>query len=325
MTRKGGKTDRNNPKNARSSDATTTVFEFDRRYPDDAACLDELVRMLYPDGIFCPTCEKVTKHHRITKRPAFSCQFCGHYEYPMRGTIFEGSSTSLRLWFYAMFLMASTRCGISAKQLEREVGVTYPTAHRMFKKIRSLLDQDDVLLTGTVEMDESYFGGDAKWKHQNKKPIKRHPGDSGPRGGFDKTAVFGMVQRAENGKGGRVAAKVVKGATKAELLPNVMEKVLPSAVVYTDEWNAYSDLGKMGYEHSRINHSEKVYVSGDVHTQTIEGFWANTKRGIRGVYHSVSDRYLQSYLDEFAFRYNHRDAPEGMFDAFLGRVRKLPS
>src|SRR2546430_277817 len=117
-----GKTNRNAPKNARSSDATTTIFDFEERYPDDAACLGELVRMLYPDGIFCPTCKKVTKHHRVTKRPAFSCQFCGHYEYPMRGTIFEGSSTSLKIWFKAMFLMASTRCGISAKQLERETG-----------------------------------------------------------------------------------------------------------------------------------------------------------------------------------------------------------
>src|SRR5690242_7143393 len=96
-----GKTDRNNPKVARSSDATTSIFEFDRMYPDDAACLTKLVEMLYPEGFHCPKCGKVTKHYRIKARPAYSCQFCGHLEYPMKGTIFEGSSTSLRLWFYA--------------------------------------------------------------------------------------------------------------------------------------------------------------------------------------------------------------------------------
>ncbi len=138
-----GKTNRNQPKRAHSSESTTTVFEFDARFPDDAACLEELVSMLYPDGIYCPTCRKVTRHHRMAKRPAFSCQFCGHYEYPMAGTIFEGSSTSLKLWFYGMYLMTSTRGGISAKQLERELGVSYPTAWRMFNKIRSLMDQDD--------------------------------------------------------------------------------------------------------------------------------------------------------------------------------------
>jgi transposase len=320
---KGGKTDRNNPRNAASSDAVTTVFDFERRYPDDAACLEELVVLLYPEGIFCPKCQKVTKHHRLTKRPAFECQFCGHHEYPMKGTIFEGSSTSLKLWFYGMYLMASTRCGISAKQLERELGVSYPTAHRMFKQIRSLLDQGDVLLEGTVEMDEAYFGGDSKWKHASKRAPKRHANDFGPRGG-GKQPVFGMVQRGASGAPGKVSAFVVDDASKASLLPHVVTKVLPASTVYTDEWNAYSKLGHMGYDHSRINHSEKVYVSGDVHTNTIEGFWATVKGGLRGVYHSVSTEHLQAYLDEFVFRYNNRDNPAGMFNAFLGRIRKLP-
>jgi hypothetical protein len=195
MYRKGGKTDRNNPRNAASSDATTTVFDFERRYPDDTTCLEEIVWMLYPNGIFCPVCEKVTKHHRLKERPAYVCS-CGHMEYPMKGTIFEGSSTSLKLWFYGMYLMASTRCGISAKQLEREVGVSYPTALRMFRQIRSLLDQDDELLVGTVEMDESYFGGKDKWKHESKRP---HVGT----GGETKTTVLGMAQRGVSGEPAR--------------------------------------------------------------------------------------------------------------------------
>ena len=166
--RRGGKTDRNAPIRARSSESTTTLFEFEREFPDDATCLQWLVGYLYPDGIYCPKCERVTKHHRVKSRTCFECQFCGHQEYPMKGTIFEGSSTSLRLWFYAIYLMASTRCGISAKQLEREIGVSYPTAWRMFKQIRSMLG-DEGQFSGTVDMDEAYIGGRASWRHQSQK------------------------------------------------------------------------------------------------------------------------------------------------------------
>jgi transposase-like protein len=169
-------TRRNDPKRQKSSDSRYSFMEFERDFPDDATCLEWLVSHLYPDGIYCPKCKRVTKHHRIAARPAYACQFCGRHEYPMVGTIFEGSSTSLRLWFHAMYLMASTRCGISAKQLEREIGVSYPTAWRMFKQIRSMLDQDDMTLGGTVEVDEAYFGGKDKWKHEAKRP---HRGTGG--------------------------------------------------------------------------------------------------------------------------------------------------
>src|SRR3712207_4487063 len=163
------KVNRNEPKRSTASESRYTLFEFERDFPDDAACLDYLVRELYPDGIYCPTCQRITKHHREKARPSYSCQFCGHREHPMVGTIFENSATSLRLWFYAFYLMASTRCGISAKQLERELGVTYKTAWRMFKQIRSLLSQDEAPLDGTVEVDEAYLGGKAKWMHKDKR------------------------------------------------------------------------------------------------------------------------------------------------------------
>jgi transposase-like protein len=135
-------------------------MEFERDYPDDAACLEKLAEWLYPDGVFCPKCEKITKHHRAKSRPSYCCQFCGHHEHPMRVTIFQDSATSLKLWFYAIYLMSETRCGISAKQLERELGVTYKTAWRMFKQIRSMLDESDdgPKLSGKIEMDESFYG-----------------------------------------------------------------------------------------------------------------------------------------------------------------------
>jgi transposase len=312
-----GKTDRRNPVRCESSESTTTVFEFDERFPDDAACLNELVSMLYPDGINCPTCGKVTKHHRMKARPAYTCQFCGHMEYPMAGTIFEGSSTSLKLWFYGMYLMTSTRGGISAKRLERELGVSYPTAWRMFNKIRSLMEQDDLALDGTVEMDESYFGGKDKWKHESKKPrIGRGP--------VSKTTVLGMAQRGRNGRTGTVVAKVADGSGAKELLPHAKAKILPDSTVYTDEFRAYDSLGAKRYFHDRVNHTQKVYVSGDVRTNTIEGFWATVKRGIGGTYHAVSTKHLQSYLDEYAWRYNNRDADSGMFTALLRLIAKRP-
>lgn len=306
-----GKTNRNDPKRAASSESRYSLMEFDREFPDDAACLSYLVTKFYPDGIRCPKCKKVTKHHRLANRVAYSCQFCGHHEYPLKGTIFQGSSTSLRLWFKAIYLMASTRCGISAKQLERETGVTYPTAHRMFKQIRSLLEQGDELLGGTVEIDETYVGGkprlgDIKTRTDRGNWIKR------------KSSVMGLVQR-----GGKLSAVVVPDSLKSTMLPVIQAKVLPSSLVYTDEFKTYRGLAKEGYQHERINHSEKIYVSGDVHTQTIEGFWALLKGGIQGVYHSVSAKHLQDYVDEYVFRYNNREATgRGMFDAFLSRIER---
>jgi transposase len=314
-----GKTKRNAPKTAKSSDATATLFEFEDRFPDDSSCLDWLVGHLYPNGkdglIECPKCGTETRHYRVKSRTCYECQTCGHQEYPMRGTIFEGSSTSLRLWFYGIYLMASTRCGISAKQLEREIGVSYPTAHRMFKQIRTLLTQGSDPFSGTIEMDESYFGGKDKWKHESKRP---HAG----RGPVTKTTVFGMAQRGASGSKGKVAVKVADGSRAADILPHAQAKVLPASTVYTDEFKSYNALEGMGYSHERVNHEQRVYVSGDVHTNTIEGFWATVKRGMGGVCHSVSTDHLQSYLDEYAFRYNHRDAPGGMFNAFLNRIEK---
>src|SRR6266496_2868732 len=185
---------RNDPKRGTASESRYSIFEFDKEFPDDAACLDYLVTRFYPEGIFCPKCAKVTKHHRVKSRPAYSCQFCGHYEYPMAGTIFQDSATSLRLWFYGIFVMASTRCGISAKQLEREIGVTYKTAWRMFNKIRSLLAQDGSPFAGTVVVDEAYIGGMGKWKHhQGRKRDLRADSFS------QKDMVVGMAERGPNG------------------------------------------------------------------------------------------------------------------------------
>ena len=228
----------------------------------------------------------------------------------MRGTIFENSATSLKLWFYAIYMMSATRCGISAKQLGREIGVTYKTAWRMFHLIRGMLSNSDGdPLSGKVESDESFFGGKDANKHVN-----RRRGHAGKYKG--KTTVFGMVERE-----GRVIAKVIPTPpTSSTLLPQIKSRVLPKTMIFTDEAKQYDALRFMGYRHERVHHAQHVYVSGDAHVNTIEGFWSLTKNGIRGVYRNVSAKHLQQYLDEYAFRFNRRGWHNPMFDHFMRQV-----
>ena len=303
------KVNRNDPKRSKASDSKTALMEFEQMFPNDAACLEHLVGALYPNGIFCRKCQKVTKHYRDTGRPSYTCEFCGHHEHPMAGTIFQDSATSLKLWFYAIYLMSSTRCGISAKQLERELGVTYKTAWRMFNRIRSLMSNAEAAappLGGngeSVEMDETYIG-----------PDREH-----------NTPVFGITQRKRDGKPGRVRVVAIPGGAKTtSVMPHVRQRVLPATMVYTDESPIYNGVTRIGagHTHRRIYHSLKVYVQGDIHTSTVDGFWALVKNGIGGVYHGVSTKHLQAYLDEYAFRYNSRKHPKGVFNVLLSHVQK---
>ena len=290
--------------NKKSPMTKFTLKDFQVMFPNDNACLDYLRREWYPERIKCEHCGKDAKYYRITTRKVFGCEYCGNQISPTAGTIYHKSPTPLTTWFYAIYLMASTRGGISAKQIQRETGVTYKTAWRMFQLIRSRLDEDSDPYTGNVEADESYFGG------------RRH-GKRG-RGAENKTPVVGVVQRK-----GRVKAVAVPNVQAKTVLPIVEQAVAKSATIHTDEFSVYDKLPKMGYAHEKILHAQKIYVMGDVHTQTIDGFWGNIKGGIRGVYHHVSAKYLQRYLDEYSFRYNHRDDERPMFKSFLQRAGDL--
>ena len=203
-----------------------------------------------------------------------------------------------------MFLMASTRTGISAKQLEREIGVTYKTASRMFTHIRKLMAQDGISLFGEIEVDETYIGG-------------RRPGKRG-RGAAGKTIVAGMVERE-----GKAVVKVVPDVKAKTLLPMILEHVPAGQTVYSDEMLSYNRLSSLRYMHRTVQHSAKQYVAGRAHTNNIEGFWSNTKRGIDGVNHAVSSKYLQGYLDAYVYRFNHRSDETLMFVQLLERVASV--
>jgi len=278
-----------------------TARDFDIEFPTDDACLEWIKKHRWPKGIHCPNCQKIRKHHKVAGRSCYECAYCGHQIYPTAGTIFHKSPTPLRIWFEAIYRMASTRCGISAKQIQREMGVTYKTAWRMFHQIRSLLGEDISKLDGEVEVDETYIGG-------------RKQGKRG-RGAEGKTKVVGAVQR-----GGKVVAQVVPDVKRHTLIPFMTRKVARDATLYTDEFPTYDTIARIGYKHKRIDHHSKVYVNGNIHTNSVEGFWSLVKRGISGVYHSVSPQYLQLYLNEYAFRYNHRKAEAPMFKIFLSRI-----
>lgn len=310
--------DRDNPVRAEASESTYSLMEFMREFPDDAACLDWLWRNRYSeDGhhAHCPKCDRERKFHKVRERPAWDCDSCGHHLHPLAGTIFHKSSTSLQLWFFAIHLMTSTRCGVSAKQLERELGVTYKTAWRMFTLIRNkLMVEDDYMLTGEVEIDETSVDGKPRIKHSMRTDPEARSKAMKLRE-RSRATVFAAVER-----GGRVKATVLPSRRGPALHDKAVEWVEPTSIVYTDEWPAYNRLGGHFAGHKRVRHSTGEYVVGNAYTNTIEGFFGHLKPAIRGTYRKVSHKWLQGYLNEFTFRYNERHSQQPMFRTLLARA-----
>jgi transposase len=279
-----------------------TANHLRKHFPNDDACLEWIKNHRFPDGILCVTCKKITKHHKVKGRPVYECDRCGHQVSPLAGTIFHKSTTPLIVWFDAIHEMATTRTGFSAKALQRKHGMTYKTAWRMFKQIRQLLNDSASIFTGEVEIDETYIGG---VKHTGKPGFNRD----------NKTAVVGIAERK-----GKITAKAVTDTSKFTVIPMIRKYVSPQAMVYTDENATYRVVNKLGYKHESVSHKKDEWVRGNVHTNTIEGFWSLVKRGIDGCYHAVSPKYLQSYLNEYQFRYNHRLEECPMFLTVLDQI-----
>lgn len=267
-----------------------TKKQFEAEYPDDDACLESVFQERFGDLKYCPKCAAETKFYRVKKRQCYACMHCSYQLFPLADTIFRKTTTPLKDWYYAIYLFSVSKNGVSAKELERHLGVTYKTAWRMCREIRKLMADEvaDKLGGGSevVEVDETYIGGRRKLaqKYNNK------------------SVVFGMVER-----NGSAKIQHVKSSGARVLVPAIKLGVLPNTNINSDEWKSYQKLPEHGYSHTTVNHSRLEYVRGTAHTNTIEGFWSQLKRSIDGTYHAVSPKYLQAYLDEFAFRYNLRD------------------
>lgn len=285
-----------------------TLAQLLKEYSSDEKCLEKIKNLRFPDGITCVKCQRITNHYKIKDRMQYACANCGKHVAPLAGTIFEKSTTPLTSWFYAMFLMIKTRSGISAKQLERELGVTYKTAWRMFNQLRILMaDLDLTPLDGTVEVDETFIGG----KGGNRRYVRDF--NEKP-----KEVVMGMIKRD-----GKAYLKHIPNTGKWTLVEQINRHVSPKARVITDQFAAYTQLKKKGFNHEFVNHNVTFLTKGDVHTQNAENMWSNLKRGIYGVYRHVSKKYLQAYVDEYAWRYNHRKTPQLMFNLLLVQISSV--
>lgn len=286
-----------------------TVRQFFARFPDDDACLNHIMEVRYGLRHMCEKCGKEATFHKITGRRAFACAACGDHVYPCAGTIFEDSRTSLQSWFYAIYLFVTTRHGVSGKELQRTLGVTYKTAWRMGQQIRDLMGTVDgfEVLKGHVELDEAYVGG-------------HRPGKRG-RGAAGKTIVMGLKERD-----GRLQTEVIPNVKKDTLREVVLENVEKGSVVSTDELISYGLLEGDGYKHGAVKHGAKEWAYYDYrheathHTNSVESFWKLFKASVRSTHIHVSSKHMQRYLNEFAFRSNHRAKVNGMFDLLISAL-----
>lgn len=255
-----------------------TIKIFNEKLPDDDSCLNYLFEQAYGNMTAFPNCGiSDPSYYRVKNRKCFECKDCGNQIHPLANTIFHKSSTSLRSWFYIIYIFSVAKNGVSAKKVERHLGVTYKCAWRIAKQVRELMNQETGRLTGIVETDETYIGGRKRGKDITFQ---------------DKEIVFGMVER-----GGKVKASHVSTAGARVLLPRLTESIADGTTIYSDQARVYSTLKRLGYLHDSVNHSNGEYGRGVVHTNTIEGFWGQLKRSIDGTYHCVSPKYLQSYVN----------------------------
>jgi len=287
-----------------------TLRDFLDDFPTEEVCLDHLMRTRFGMQHDCAKCGRLAKFHRVSKRRSYACEFCGGQVYPCAGTPFENTRTPLRDWFFVMFQFCTTRNGVAAKKIERDLGVTYKTAWRMCHMIREYMgtvDGNGPLGGGgkTVQIDETFIGGRMARGHRGGDPAE------------GKAIVFGMLEC-----GGEVVTHVVPNRTRSTLFPLIKASVAPRSQVHTDEYRTYMTVGNMpgmAYTHEAVNHRAGEYVCRrtGATVNALEGFWGALKRSINGTHIHVSPQHLPKYLAEHEYRWNMRATPHLMLDRLM--------
>ncbi len=294
-----------------------TLTEAVRYYQDEQVCINAVAELRWPDGKpVCPKCgvaEGERKHYWLATQKRWKCYACRKQFSVKVNSLFEDSPLSLDKWLIALWMLCNCKNGVSSYEISRELGIAQKSAWHLLHRLRSALQApEDDKIGGNgeiVEMDETFIGGKVKNMHKSRKP--KGPGVSGrPVAGTAKTIVVGMLHR-----NGRVKAEVVVDRTKEVLHSLVAKHIAPGSQLMSDEWGGYKGVD---LQHAIINHAEE-YVRGLVHTNGIENFWSLLKRGLGGTYVSVEPFHLFRYIDEQAFRYEHRatkDKPYTNADRF---------
>jgi len=278
-----------------------SLISLANHFSNDKRCRDFITEQRWGKTIVCPFCGHTHIYACGNGDNQFKCGHCHKRFSCLVGTIFQNTKLPLQKWFMAMYLVSSHKKGISSHQLSRDIEITQKSAWYMLQKIRTLFRQyDNKALAGEVEMDEMYLGGRETNKHESKKTEHTQG-----RSTKTKAPIFGMVER-----NGRARVMYVPNTQAATLMPIIRQFCNDNAHLFTDELNSYSGLSGMGFRHQFINHGKKEYVNGDAHTNTIEGFWAQFKRMVFGLYHHISREYLQVYINEAVYRWNTRKISE---------------
>ena len=279
-------------------------MELIEKFGSEEQCRAYLEKLRWPNGPICVACGSVTITE-LPKRNLFQCSDCRCQFSVTSGTIMHDTHLPLRKWFLAIYLIVEGKKGISARQLGRTINVAYKTAWHLSHRIREALKTPDALLSGIIEVDETFVGGKSRGRGMGYKG--------------NKTVVIGAVERDGEGR-----MKAAAGRTSKELQKFFDENISDDAeVIYTDEWLAYKKIvAADNTRHETVNHSEDEWVRGDVTTNTIEGMWSLFKRGVTGSFHKVSRKHLERYLDEFEFRFNNRNNPFIFRDALRELVKR---